>query len=254
MSRTRVIPALLLKGSGLYKTTKFRNPQYVGDPINAVKIFNDKEVDELCFLDIDATPKNKEPNYKKIEEIASECFMPLSYGGGIINLESADKLFKIGVEKVVIGCSAHRKKSLVKDLSLRFGSQSVVVCIDIKKNFLGKYEVFTKSGKKNEKIDPVEFAHRVEDLGAGELIVNSIDRDGTMSGYDINIMSKISDAVSIPVVGLGGAGNVEHLKQVIEEGEVSAVAAGSMFVFHGKHRAVLISYLDENEIIYLNKN
>ena len=134
MSRTRVIPALLLMGSGLYKTTKFRNPQYVGDPINAVKIFNDKEVDELCFLDIDATPKNKEPNYKKIEEIASECFMPLSYGGGIINLESADKLFKIGVEKVVIGCSAHRKPNLVKDLSLRFGSQSVVVCIDIKKN------------------------------------------------------------------------------------------------------------------------
>lgn len=248
MQRIRVIPVLLLKGQGLYKTVKFKDAKYLGDPINAVKIFNDKEVDELCFLDITATNEGKEPNYKAISEIASECFMPLSYGGGITNVEQARKLFNIGVEKIILNSSVHTNPNLVQELSAHYGAQSIVVCIDVKKSFFGKYEVYSHSGKKNTGKDPLQFALEVQKLGAGELIVNSIDRDGTMSGYDIELISKIASKLEIPVVACGGASCLNDFTKVVNEGQANAVAAGSLFVFHGKHRAVLISYPSSKEL------
>lgn len=248
MQRTRVIPVLLLKGQGLYKTIKFKDPKYLGDPINAVKIFNDKEVDELCFLDITATNENREPNYKMIAEIASECFMPLSYGGGINNEEQAKKLFNIGVEKVIINTAAHSKPDLITELSSQYGAQSVVVCIDVKKNFIGKYEVYTHSGKKSTGKNPIQFAKQMQDLGAGEIILNSIDRDGTMKGYDTDFVFKVASQLEIPVIACGGANTVDDFAKAVREGHASAVAAGSMFVFHGKHRAVLISYPSQQEL------
>ncbi len=254
MRRIRVIPVLLLKGQGLYKTVKFKEPKYVGDPINAVKIFNDKEVDELCFLDITATGENREPNYKVISEIASECFMPLSYGGGITNIEQASKLFSIGVEKIIISTAVHTNPGLVTELSTRYGAQSVVVCLDVKKSFLGKYEVYTHAGKKNSGKNPVQFALDMQKAGAGEIIINSIDRDGTMQGYDTDLLHKVASQLEIPVIACGGAGSVEDLGKAIVQGHASAVAAGSMFVFHGKHRAVLISYPSSKDLLQLNRN
>lgn len=248
MQRIRVIPVLLLKGNGLYKTVKFRNPQYIGDPMNVVRIFNEKEVDELCFLDISATSAKKEINYKIISEIASECFMPLSYGGGIHSMDQIKKLFNIGVEKVIINSAAHTNTSLISEASAHFGSQSIVGCIDIKKNFLGKYEVHIESGEKNTRKNPVDFAKELQEMGAGEILVNSIDRDGTMKGYDIELVKKISTSLKVPVIACGGAGSIEDLSIVIKEGSANAVAAGSMFVFHGKHKAVLISYPSQIEI------
>lgn len=248
MERTRVIPVLLLKGTGLYKTVKFKNPKYVGDPINAVKIFNDKEVDELCFLDITATNENREPNYKTIAEIASECFMPLSYGGGINSLEQAKMLFNIGIEKIIISTAVHTNPRLVQEMFVYFGAQSVVACIDVKTNFLGKYEVYTHSGKKNTGKSPLEFAQQMQQMGAGEILINSIDRDGTMSGYDIELIYKLASQLEIPLIACGGAGSIDDLGKAVKEGHASAVAAGSMFVFHGKHRAVLISYPAQKEL------
>lgn len=248
MKRIRVIPILLLKDKGLYKTVKFRDPKYIGDPINAVKIFNDKEVDELCFLDITATNENKEPNYKVISEIAGECFMPLSYGGGVKTIDQARKLFSIGIEKIILNSSVHSNPMLVNELSFHYGAQSVVVCIDVKKNFFGKYEVYTHSGKKNTGKDPLIFALEMQKRGAGEIIINSIDRDGTMAGYDIELISKIANKLDVPLVACGGASCIEDFSNVINNGHASAVAAGSLFVFHGKHRAVLISYPSVSEL------
>jgi cyclase len=242
VQRIIIIPVLLLKGQGLYKTVKFKDPKYLGDPINAVKIFNDKEVDELCFLDITATNEGKEPNYKAISEIASECFMPLSYGGGISKFEHARILFSIGIEKIILSSSIHTNPKLVEELSAHYGAQSVVVCIDVKKNIFGKYEVYSHSGKRNTGKDPLKLALEVQKLGAGELIVNSIDRDGTMSGYDIELISNIANKLEIPVVACGGASCLNDFTKVVNEGKANAVAAGSLFVFHGKHKAVLISY------------
>jgi len=248
MQRTRVIPVLLLKGQGLYKTTKFKDPKYLGDPINAVKIFNDKEVDELCFLDITATNENREPNYKAIAEIASECFMPLSYGGGIRNVEQAKKLFSIGVEKVIISTAVHNNPNLITELSSHYGAQSVVVCIDVKKSFLGKYEVYSHSGKKNTGKNPIQLAKQMQELGAGEIILNFIDKDGTMQGYDTEFIFKVASQLEIPVIACGGANTVSDFYKAVKEGHASAVAAGSMFVFHGKHKAVLISYPSQQEL------
>jgi cyclase len=248
MQRIRVIPVLLLKGKGLYKTIKFKDPQYIGDPINAVKIFNEKEVDELCFLDISATSAKHEINYKMISEIASECFMPLSYGGGINSLDQIKKLFNIGIEKVIINTAAHSNNNLISAASAYFGSQSIVGCIDVKKNFLGKYEVHIESGKKNTKKNPLDFAKELQEMGVGEILLNSIDRDGTMKGYDIEIIKKISSCLNVPLIACGGAGSIDDLSMVVKEGSANAVAAGSMFVFHGKHKAVLISYPSQKEI------
>jgi cyclase len=242
MLRTRVIPCLLLKGQGLVKTVKFKNPKYVGDPINAVKIFNDKEVDELIFLDIEATVEGRKPPIKLISEIASECFMPLSYGGGLRNLEDLRTVFNLGVEKVIVNSYAIENPDFVKEASRRYGSQSVVVAVDAKRNSFGKYEIFSFCGRKKTKLSLVDYVKEMERLGAGEIFLNSIDRDGTMEGYDIEMIKKVTESVSIPVIACGGAGKIEDFVQAVKTGGASAVAAGSMFVFHGKHRAVLITY------------
>jgi imidazole glycerol-phosphate synthase subunit HisF len=242
MLKTRVIPCLLLKGQGLVKTTRFRDPVYVGDPINAIKIFNDKEVDELIVLDISASREGRAPRFELIRDIASECFMPLAYGGGIRSLDEIRELFAIGVEKVVLNTAAIRDPALVEAAARAAGSQSIVVSIDAKRRLFGGYEVYGAGGTQGTGLRPVEFAARMEAAGAGEIFLTSIDRDGTAEGFDIELVRGVSDAVSVPVVACGGAGSVGHFRQAVLDGHASAVSAGSMFVFHGKHRAVLISY------------
>ncbi len=244
----RAIPFLLLKNQGLVKTVKFKDPKYLGDPINIVKIFNEKEVDEIVFLDITATIDGKEPPYILLEKIATEAFMPFGYGGGIRNLDQVRIILGLGVEKVVINTLAVENPAFVAEVSQLVGSQSVVVSIDVKKNLWGKYEVFTHSGRKSTGFDPAVFARNMEKMGAGELVINSIDRDGTMKGYDIDLIRRITSIVNIPVIASGGAGSVKDLEASVKEGGASAAGAGSMFVFHGPHRAVLISYPDSEEL------
>lgn len=247
MHDVRIIPVLLLKEFGLYKGIKFKNHRYIGDPINALKIFNEKEVDELVFLDIEATLKGREPNYGILSDIASECFMPLCYGGGISSLNQIEKLLYIGVEKVSINSAAHKDKKLISDASDMFGSSTIVASIDVKSTLFGK-KVFSDSGTVNTKLNPVDYAIEMESLGAGEILINSIDSDGLMKGYDKDLIKKVSEAVDIPVIACGGAGSIEDMGAVIQETDVSAVAAGSFFVFQGKHRAVLITYPDKGEL------
>lgn len=248
MSHIRVIPCLLLKNNGLVKTVKFKNPKYVGDPINAVRIFNDKEVDELIFLDIDASAKGAQPDYELIEQIASQAFMPFCYGGGVKNIETMRRLFHIGVEKISINTAALDNQNLISEAVNIFGSQSIVVAMDIKKNIFGKYQLYSKTAQKKYKQNIIDYAKRVESLGAGELLVNSIDHDGCLNGYDINLIKQIAENVRIPVIALGGASSLQDMKAAVNEASASAVAAGSMFVFHGKHKAVLINYPAQHEI------
>jgi cyclase len=247
MSNIRVIPILLLKDMGLYKSVKFKDHKYVGDPINAIKIFNEKEVDELVFLDINASVNGNEPNYQMLEDIASECFMPLCYGGGIKNLSQIEKILYAGVEKVSINTASIEDKDLIKNAAEKFGSSTIVVSIDAKKGFLTGYATFIKSGKQTTKKNPVDFAKYIEDQGAGEILLTSIEADGTMSGYDLELIKNVSNSVSIPVIASGGAGSIQHMKEAVNVG-ASAVAAGSFFVFQGKHRAVLITYPSRNEL------
>lgn len=241
MKRIRVIPVLLFKSGGLVKTVQFSREKYVGDPINAVRIFNEKEVDELVLLDITASEKGRPPDPRFVEDLAGECFMPFCYGGGVSDLEQIQKLLRVGAEKVSLNTAAVRTPELVEKASRRFGSQSVVVSIDVKKHLLGRYSVHIQRGKQDTGIDPVEFAKEMARRGAGELLLNSIDRDGTYQGYDIDLIRKVSHAVTIPVVACGGARNVDDFVMAVRAG-ASAVAAGSMFVFHGVHRAVLINF------------
>ena len=248
MITTRVIPCLLLSGLGLVKTLKFKVPKYVGDPRNAVKIFNEKEVDELVILDILATHEGKGPQFEIVREIVSEAFMPVAYGGGIRSVEVARIMLQLGVEKVVMSTAAVEDPALVLNAAREFGSQSVVVCMDVKRSILGRYELYTHGGRKNAKLDPVTFARRMEEAGAGEIIVNSIDRDGTMAGYDLKLISSVAASVRIPIIACGGAGNLADFHCAVSEGGASAVAAGSLFVFHGKHKAVLINYPSPSEI------
>lgn len=248
MLRTRVIPVLLLKGQGLVKSIKFKNHVYIGDPINAVKIFNEKEVDELILLDISATNEYREPNYKKIEEIVSEAFMPIGYGGGINKLEQIERLFKLGIEKVILNTAAQLNPGLIRQAAEIFGNQSIVVAIDVKKDIWGRNRIFTHSGTKKQKTDIDSFLKIAEESGAGEIFINSIDRDGTMKGYDIELIKQMSGMVSVPVVASGGAGSIKDFSFAIEAG-ASAVAAGAMFVFQGVHRAVLINYPKHSDFI-----
>jgi cyclase len=248
MLKTRVIPCLLLKNDGLVKTVQFKHPKYVGDPINAVKIFNEKEVDELVFLDTTATVENRRPPLKLISEIATECFMPFCYGGGIRSIEDIAELFRLGVEKVSLNSYAVENPSLISRAADMFGNQSIVVSIDVKKTLFGKYRVFTHGGRKASKHDPVEFAVRMQEAGAGELFLNSIDRDGMMQGYDIDLIRRVSEAVSIPVIACGGAGSLDDFADAVKRGGASAVSAGSLFVFQGSHRAVLITYPSRKEL------
>ncbi len=253
MLRPRIIPCLLVTNGGLAKTVNFKNPKYVGDPINAVKIFNEKEVDELIVIDIDATTKNREPDYSMISNLAAECRMPLCYGGGVKTVTQIEKIIALGVEKVAISSSAVKMPNLISDAAKRVGSQSIVVVMDIKKfGLLRRYEVFTHNGKKGTGLDPVEFARQVEGLGAGEVVVNSIDRDGEMNGYDLELIAKVREAISLPLTVLGGAGSMQDVKELISHFGIIGAAAGSFFVFKGKYRAVLINYpmTAEKEALY----
>jgi len=247
MIRPRVIPCLLLKNEGLVKTVKFKDPKYLGDPINIVRIFNDKEVDELIFLDIAATIENRPPNFDLLGKITSECFMPLGYGGGIRAMEDVKELLAMGVEKIVLNTSAVENPLLIHEAAEYAGSQAVVISMDVKKTLLGKYEVYVRSGRKGTGLDPVKFAVEMERHGAGEILVNSIDRDGTMQGYDLELIRRVADSVTVPVVACGGAGNIQHLAEAIQAG-ASAAGAGSMFVFQGPLRGVLISYPAQEEL------
>lgn len=248
MQNFRVIPLLLYRNRGLYKSVKFDKHKYIGDPINAVKIFNDKEVDELIFIDIDSSNRDAEPNYELIKEIATECFMPVCYGGRISNVDQIRKILALGIEKVSINKKAVIDPAFIKEAVAEFGSSTIVVSIDVKKNFWSKYEVYVDNGKKNTKLDPFSLAKQMEDMGAGEILINSIDRDGTMNGYDIELIAKLSSSVSIPVIACGGASSLEDFKSAIYKGKASAVAAGSQFVYHGKHNAVLINYPSQSEL------
>jgi len=252
MLSVRVIPTLLLRNNGLVKGSGFKNHKYVGDPVNAVKIYNDKEVDELIFLDITATKDGRSPDFELLEDIASQAFMPFGYGGGIKSTKDIEKIFKIGIEKVVLNTAAVDNLDLVKESSRVAGSQSIVVSIDIKKTLFGKYRVYSHSGQIDTKLDPVEFALRAEEAGAGELMICSIDREGRGQGYNLDLIGQVANAVGIPVIASGGAGSLTDFKNAVAQG-ASAVAAGDMFIFHGKHKAVLITYPEYKELEKLFK-
>ena len=249
----RIIPCLLVQNKGLVKTVKFSNPKYVGDPINAVKIFNEKSADELMVVDIDCTMYNYEPDYKMIENIAAECRMPLCYGGGIKSVEQAQRIFSLGVEKIAISSIALENPHLITEIAEQVGNQSVVVVLDVKKRLFGnKYEIWTHNATKNTAKEPVEFAKLCESLGAGEIIINSIDEDGVMKGYDFTLINQIRDSISLPLTVLGGAGTLDDIGKLIKKHGIIGAAAGSLFVFKGKYKAVLINYpnsLEKNNLI-----
>jgi cyclase len=246
MPLRRVIPILLIKGNGLVKTKKFRDPTYIGDPINTVKIFNDKEVDELVVLDIDASREKRGPNFQLIGEMASECFMPMAYGGGISNYAQARQIFDCGIEKVSFNTSGLQQPELISEIAKSYGSQSVIVSMDIQKNFWGKYRVVIPGGRTSGE-DPVTYALQAQERGAGEILLNSVDRDGTYLGYDLPLIQSVASALQIPVVACGGAKNTSDFAAAIQHG-ASAVAAGSMFFFHGPHQAVLINFPTQQEL------
>ena len=248
MNKTRVIPVLLLKGKGLYKTVKFKKPKYIGDPINSVKIFNEKEVDELVFLDIDASPSGLNPDFDLLEDIAGEAFMPMAYGGGITNVEQARIIFNIGFEKIILNSSLYENLDLVDKIVSEFGSQSLVGSIDVKRSIFMKYELFSQNGSKKQNISILNHLEKLINRGVGEVFVNSIDRDGTMAGYDLSLIKVVSDSVNVPVIACGGASCINDFKQAVEKSNASAVAAGSMFVFMGPHKAVLINYPERADL------
>lgn len=255
MLRPRIIPCLLVHKGGLVKTAGFKAPRYVGDPINAVKIFNEKEADELVVLDIDATANNTEPNYKMIANLAAECRMPLCYGGGIKTPAQAKRIISLGVEKVAISSAAVVSPELIKQIADEIGRQSVVVVLDVKKRLFGKgYDVFTKNARINTKRSVFDLAAEAEKLGAGELVINSIDMDGAMTGYDLTLAEKIRQTVNIPITILGGAGALDDIESLIRCCGIIGVAAGSLFVFKGVYKAVLINYptLTQREVLIRN--
>ena len=247
MLRPRIIPCLLVHNKGLVKTVNFKNPKYVGDPINAVRIFNEKFVDELMVLDIDATAQNREPDYQMIEFLAAECRMPLSYGGGVKSVEQAQRIFSLGVEKIAMSASVVDNPNLITEMAEQVGTQSVVAVVDVKKKLLGGYEVFTHNGRVNSKKDPVDFVCELERLGAGEIVINSIDNDGVMKGYDLNLVDKVRSATSLPLTVLGGAGSLSDVGALIKKHGLVGAAVGSLFVFKGVYKAVLINYPSPTE-------
>lgn len=255
MLRPRIIPSLLVHDNGLVKTVNFKNAKYVGDPINAVKIFNEKEVDELAVFDIDATVLNKEPDYALIEKLANQSRMPLCYGGGVKTVEQAQRIFGLGIEKIALSSAVINKPELIMEIADRVGSQSVIVVLDVKKKLLGGYEVYTHNGKKSSGINPFKFIEEAEKLGAGEIIINSIDQDGVMKGYDMNLIDKVREKISLPITVLGGAGSLDDIGKVINKHGIIGVGAGSLFVFKGVYKAVLINYpnrSEKDELIHKN--
>lgn len=253
MLQPRVIPCLLVRGKGLVKTVQFKEPKYVGDPINAVKIFNEKRVDELVLLDIDATKEGREPDLRMIENVAAECRMPLCYGGGIRSASQAAKIFSLGVEKVAVSSAAATNPKLLREIAEEVGLQSVVAILDVKKKRLfGGYEVWTHNGTKNTKQEPAAFIDLYQENGVGEIVINSIDRDGMMTGYDLDLVKNVFPHLSVPFTILGGAGTLQHISELIARFGILGAAAGSLFVFKGKFRAVLINYpsLAEKEALF----
>lgn len=247
--RPRIIPCLTMINRGLYKTTIFAKPRYLGDPVNTLRLFNNKEVDEICILSIRNSTENKEPDLVFLKEIASEAFMPLSYGGGVKSLKQMEKLFCIGFEKIIANTAFNENPELVREAVKEFGSQSLVVSIDVRSDLFNRKSCWIKGGSVKLKNSPIDYAKKAEELGAGELLLQSIDRDGTMKGYDIDLIKNISDAVSIPVIACGGAKDINDVKQVLTDGHADAAAASSMFVYYGKQKAVLVSYPSEEELI-----
>jgi imidazole glycerol-phosphate synthase subunit HisF len=244
MLRPRIIPCLLIHEGGLVKTVGFKAPKYVGDPVNAVKIFNEKESDELVVLDIDATVNGAPPDFAVIAHLAAECRMPLCYGGGVRTAADAKRIIGLGVEKVAISAAAVERPQLISEISAEIGRQSVVVIADVKRKLLGGYELRTHNGSKAHRTDPVSFVQDAVEHGAGEIVINSIDLDGTMKGYDLTLARRIRQAVNVPVTFLGGAGSLSDVEALIREVGLVGAAAGSLFVFKGAYRAVLINYPD----------
>lgn len=250
MLKHRVIPALLLQNRGLVKTERFAKPRYVGDPINAIRILNDKEVDELIVLDIAASRGGAGPDYDMIEAFASECFMPLCYGGGITTLEQARRLFSLGVEKVALQTAALRDLTLITRIAEHYGAQSVVVSVDVKKGLLGRYALHSSAGVRNGPSSWTDFIGAAVSAGAGEVMVNAVDRDGTMSGVDVTLIARAAASCTVPLIACGGVGSLADIKAAVDAG-ASAVAAGAFFVFHGPHRAVLITYPKYSDLVAL---
>lgn len=242
MLLNRFIPCLLLKNNGLVKTVNYKNSSYIGDPINTVRIFNEKEVDELIFLDIEATPKKKEPNYKLLGEIANECFMPLAYGGGIKTFEQAREIFNIGIEKVAINSALHVNLSLVKQIADVYGSQAIIGVVDIKKNFFGKPQIVSSSATIKHQGTIEEWITKIEEAGVGEILLTSVDNEGTWKGLDIDLIKKVTSLSKVPVIAHGGAGNTQHIIDAIKIGKANAVALGSMVVYQKKDFGVLINF------------
>ncbi len=248
MLRSRIIPCLLVHQRGLVKTIKFKEPKYVGDPINAVKIFNEKEVDELIVLDIDATAENRGPDFELIKNLATECRMPFCYGGGITTVEQARTIINLGAEKLAISAAAVRNFPLLKEIGQAVGMQSVIVVVDVKKRtLLGGYDIYIKNGKEKTELKLKQYLEDLNKIGVGEIVINSIDRDGTMSGYDYELADIVRAITDMPITILGGASNIDDIKKLINKYKVIGAAAGSLFVFKGKYRAVLISYPDKQE-------
>lgn len=248
MLQTRIIPCLLLKDNSLVKTVNFKKPAYIGDPVNTARIFNELEVDELLLLDIAATNNNNKPDFKILAELANECFMPLAYGGGINNFEVAKKIFQIGIEKIVINSIAFSKPTFITELAEHFGNQSIIASIDVKKNIFGKYQVYSNSGTKKHKIDPVAWAQKLEQLGAGEILLTAIHQEGTWKGFDIDIIEKISNAVNIPVISNGGSASIDDIGKAVRLGGASAVSLGSMVVYQSKGMGVLVNFPEKQKL------
>jgi cyclase len=244
----RIIPCLLLDGNGLVKTRKFKVPTYVGDPINGIKIFNDKRVDELIFLDIAASREGKEPNYALLEKLASECFMPLCYGGGIRNAAQARRIVSLGIEKVSVNAAAIESSAMISAIAAELGASSTVAAVDVRRNWLGRYRVYNAARGKLTDLDPVAHVMSLVQAGAGEVLLNDADHDGEQKGFDLSLVRAICDAVDVPVIACGGAGSLADMRAAIQDGGASAAAAGSLFVFKGPHRAVLINYPSQDQI------
>lgn len=246
--KTRVIPVLLLRGRALVKTVKFKAPAYIGDPVNSVRIFNEKEVDELVFLDISASREGRGPDFDLLADIASEAFMPMAYGGGITTVDQIRAVLSLGFEKVVINTSTFSGTALIAEASAMFGSQSIVACVDARRTIFGGYNIYSTGGKIKQSVVLTTHVKDLERCGAGELIINSIDRDGTQSGYDLDLIRLVTTSVQIPVVASGGAGGLYDFTAAVHEAGAAAVAAGSLFVYFGRHRSVLINYPSNAEL------
>ncbi len=248
MFRPRVIPVLLLAETGLVKTERFRKPRYVGDPINAVRIFNELKADEVVFLDIFATPQGRTISAEFVRRVGEEADMPFAVGGGIRSVEAVRELLAAGAEKVVLGTAAVEDPPFVAEAAGAFGSSTVVVCMDVKRDLWGRRRVWSRRASRRSPYPPEEFARMMEAMGAGEIIVHGVEREGTMRGYDLELLRQVSQAVTVPVVALGGAGRLADFREAVAKGGATAVAAGSLFVFHGRHRGVLISYPERTEL------